>query len=98
VTLSKHAIAKKAAENVQIWLTKYLMHLLTQENTGVQSPSCKEGNQVSSKLGARVILRGILGLDVDADSIPIQINDAWNTVIEAQCVRPVDGVQVEVDG
>jgi len=92
----KHAIADMAATNVQM-ISRYSIYELTMK-IGVQSPSCREGNQVSSKVGARVILRGILGLNINPDSIPVQDNEVlWNTVIEAVSVRPVDGVQVEVD-
>jgi DEAD/DEAH box helicase domain-containing protein len=66
--------------------------------TGVQSPLCKVGNQVSSKLGARLILRGILGLEIDVDGIPMQDGGFdWNTVVEATSVRTVGNVQVETD-
>jgi DEAD/DEAH box helicase domain-containing protein len=66
--------------------------------TGVHSPLCKEGNQVSSKRGAHLILRGILGLEIDVDSIPTQDDGLdWSTVVEATSVRPVGNVPVEID-
>ncbi|EGO21629.1 hypothetical protein SERLADRAFT_451651 [Serpula lacrymans var. lacrymans S7.9] len=63
----------------------------------VHSPSCREGNEVSSKLGAQLILRTILNLEINEDSIPSQMDetDTPDTIIEADYVRPVDGVQVE---
>lgn len=66
--------------------------------TGVHSPLCKEGNKVSSKLGAQLILRGILGLEIDVDSIPMQdVEQDWSTVVEATSVRLVGNVPVETD-
>ncbi|KAF7311613.1 DEAD H helicase [Mycena kentingensis (nom. inval.)] len=38
----------------------------------IHSPSCKEKNVISSKLGALVILRGILGIPIDPNTIPLQ--------------------------
>lgn len=65
----------------------------------MQSPSCKEGNEVSSKLGAQVILRGILGLEIEPENIVLQFEGhrGFDTVIEASTVRAIDGVQVETD-
>jgi DEAD/DEAH box helicase domain-containing protein len=66
--------------------------------TGVQSPLCKVGSRVSSKLGARLILRGILGLEIDVDAIPMQNGGFdWSTVVEATSVRVVGNVPVETD-
>jgi len=63
----------------------------------IQSGFCKEGNQVSSKLGAQLVLRSILGFKIDADTIPAQDRvDGFQTITEATYVRPVDGMQVEV--
>lgn len=69
--------------------------------TGVISSYCKENNEVASKLGAQVLLRGVLGLPIDVDAIPEQEDGNFTiTVVEAQTVRAVEGVQVElyVDG
>ncbi|KAL4065341.1 P-loop containing nucleoside triphosphate hydrolase protein [Scleroderma citrinum] len=63
----------------------------------ILSPRCKENNTVSSKIGALIILRGLLNLEINADSIPIQAQeqDSTDTIVEAGYVRPIDGVQVE---
>ncbi|KII88939.1 hypothetical protein PLICRDRAFT_175191 [Plicaturopsis crispa FD-325 SS-3] len=62
----------------------------------IHSVSCKEGNQVHSKIGAQLILRGILGLPIEAGCIlPVEAHHGFNTVIEAPSVRAVQGVQVE---
>jgi DEAD/DEAH box helicase domain-containing protein len=66
-------------------------------HTGVQSPACKEGNLVSSKLGALLIFKDILGLEIDAGSIPFQGNEAYSTVVEASSVRNAGEVQIELD-
>ncbi|KAG6909832.1 hypothetical protein DXG01_015105 [Tephrocybe rancida] len=62
----------------------------------VQSPACKEGNLVCSKLGAHLVLKCLLGLEIDPDNVPMQgIMQDLVTVVEAQPVRAVDGVRVE---
>ncbi|RPD79912.1 P-loop containing nucleoside triphosphate hydrolase protein [Lentinus tigrinus ALCF2SS1-7] len=64
----------------------------------VDSPSCKEGNLVSSKMGALIILKALLGLPIDVDLIRQQsdtVSDAFNTVVEATSVRVAEGVEVE---
>ncbi|KAH7919907.1 P-loop containing nucleoside triphosphate hydrolase protein [Leucogyrophana mollusca] len=64
----------------------------------ILSARCKENNTVASKIGALLILRGLLDLEINADSIPVQRESTgveFDTVEEAGYVRPVDGVQVE---
>ncbi|EIW85377.1 DEAD H helicase [Coniophora puteana RWD-64-598 SS2] len=63
----------------------------------VHSISCKEGNKVASKLGAFLVLRSLLNLEIEADSIPTQHDDAegFSTVTEAGFIRPVEGVEIE---
>jgi len=65
----------------------------------VHSGLCKEDNNVSSKFGAHLILRSMLGFDIDPDGIPQQYEriGAFQTVVEATYVRPVDGMEVEVE-
>ncbi len=65
---------------------------------GVDSPSCKEGNLVSSKPGALIILKALLGLPIDVDLLqqePGMVSDAFDTVVEATSVRVAEGVEVE---
>ncbi|KAG5716255.1 putative ATP-dependent helicase HRQ1 [Termitomyces sp. T112] len=61
-----------------------------------QSSFCKENNLVCSKLGAHLILKCLLGTEIDPDSVPIQ-NDVQKsrTVVEAEMVHAIEGVQVE---
>ena len=65
---------------------------------GIVSPSCKEGNLVSSKAGALIILKALLGLPVDIDlleSQPGTVREAFDTVVEATSVRVAEGVEIE---
>jgi hypothetical protein len=45
------------------------------------------------------VLRCMLGVEIDQDDIPIQDVGTYDpeTVVEAQTVRTIDGVQVESD-
>lgn len=65
---------------------------------GVSSPSCKEGNVVSSKVGALIILKALLNIPIDVDLLqqePRVVNDAHETVVAATSVRVAEGVEVE---
>jgi len=65
----------------------------------VQSPACKEGNLVCSKIGALLVLESILGLEIDPSSIPYQGDGTQplDTIVEASSVCAIDGIQVEID-
>ena len=60
---------------------------------------CRDGNRVSSKPGAHVVLRSILGLKIDPNSVPAQSEgrDAYLTIIEPPYVPPLKGIQVKVE-
>ena len=65
------------------------------------SERCREANQVMSKAGGEVILRSLLGLEIDVDSLPWGEDDpvgpaGIETVIVASEVRPARGKRVEV--
>ncbi|KAF5358075.1 hypothetical protein D9756_001743 [Leucocoprinus leucothites] len=67
---------------------------------GVQSTTCKEANQVSSKTGAGIIIKGILGLSINPDTIPyqetgLQYNEVPDTIVDAETVFARDNVEVE---
>ncbi|KAJ7290253.1 hypothetical protein C8J57DRAFT_1001290, partial [Mycena rebaudengoi] len=51
----------------------------------IHSSSCREKNEVSSKLGALIVLKGILGIHVDPESIPTQSGDliGHDTIVDA---------------
>ena len=65
------------------------------------SERCRDANQVMSKAGAEVILRTLLGLEVDVDNLPWGEEDrvgpaGIETVILAEEIRPPKGRRVEV--
>ncbi|KAH9930993.1 P-loop containing nucleoside triphosphate hydrolase protein [Fomitopsis serialis] len=64
----------------------------------IDSPTCKEGNLVSSKTGALVVLKAILGRPIDVDLIPEYpepIAATQDTIIPATAVRAAEGIEVE---
>ncbi|GLB35145.1 putative DNA replication factor CDT1 like [Lyophyllum shimeji] len=63
----------------------------------VLGPACRENNVVCSKLGAQLVLKAMLALRIDEQSISFQGDDRHEleTVVEAQAVPAVGGVQVE---
>ncbi|KAF8556873.1 P-loop containing nucleoside triphosphate hydrolase protein [Imleria badia] len=63
----------------------------------IHSATCREENKVSSKLGALLVLRGFLDLEINAESIPERVDEetGFDTIVEADYVRAVDGVEVE---
>lgn len=71
--LSKIVIARKGVPNVSAEIT--LIQYGNNENPGILSPLCKEGNSVSSKAGALVILKAILDEPIDPDSIPYETDE-----------------------
>ncbi|KZF25406.1 P-loop containing nucleoside triphosphate hydrolase protein [Xylona heveae TC161] len=67
----------------------------------VCSERCKEANLVLSKAGASVILRCLLNLDIDIDSLPWGPEDELTpagieTIIAAEEVRPARGTLIQV--
>ncbi|KAJ7349276.1 DEAD/H helicase [Mycena albidolilacea] len=63
----------------------------------IHSSSCREKNEVSSKLGSLLVLRGILGIPIDPDSIPVQaeMEIGHDTIVEPVGVGALTGVSVE---
>lgn len=64
----------------------------------MESAACKQNNVVSSKLGALVVLKGVLNVAINPDDIPDQDmgpNFTQATIVEAQGVGAVEGVKVE---
>ncbi|KAF8126549.1 DEAD H helicase [Boletus edulis] len=63
----------------------------------IYSTKCREENKVSSKLGALLVLRGLLNLENNPESIPERVDEetGFDTIVEADYVRAVDGVEVE---
>ncbi|GAB7339921.1 hypothetical protein MBLNU457_6444t1 [Dothideomycetes sp. NU457] len=65
------------------------------------SERCREANQIMSKAGAEVILKSLLNIEIDIDSLPWGPDDervpaGIETVIFAPEVRPARGKRVEV--
>ena len=90
------AHARKGVLNVRV-LVIFSDRELT-GGVGVQSMSCREGNQVASKIGARIVLRTVLGLEIDADAIQLQWEEGYDneTVVEAGKVQLIDqGIVIE---
>jgi DEAD/DEAH box helicase domain-containing protein len=54
-------------------------------SSGIEGSNCREGNVVASKISAKVVLKGVLGLPIDVDSIPFNDGprDPLETVVEA---------------
>jgi DEAD/DEAH box helicase domain-containing protein len=68
---------------------------------GIQSYSCKEANKVASKLGALIVIKGVLGIEIDPDTIPMEQHDASeprgrDTIIDASPVR-TSGGKIEIE-
>ncbi|KAF7338638.1 DEAD/H helicase [Mycena venus] len=63
----------------------------------IYSSACREKNEVASKLGALLVLRGILDIPVDPDSVPIQneMEIGHDTIVEPAGVGAITGVTVE---
>lgn len=94
--LSRHANAARDVRRVSHLSVFIVLHSTCR--TGIDSPSCKEGNLVSSKTGALIVLKAILGRPIDVDLIPeypLEVNMTHNTVIEAPAVRTAENIKVE---
>lgn len=63
----------------------------------VQSTSCKEANQVSSKLGALIILKGLLGRDLNYthETLHENIYAGPETIVDAPPVLAAPGIEIE---
>ncbi|ESK96811.1 dead deah box helicase [Moniliophthora roreri MCA 2997] len=107
--VSHTGVAAKAFDNVSDILDKArkaVENCSCTEPTGcnncVLSPRCKESNTVSSKAGGLAILKGILGLDIDPDSIPYETDPralgGHDSIENAYPVHTRDNVTVEKDG
>ncbi|KAJ7168143.1 DEAD/H helicase [Mycena crocata] len=63
----------------------------------ILSPACREKNEIASKLGALLVLRGILDIVVDPESIPVQTDArvGHDTIVNPPGVGTMAGVTVE---
>ena len=95
--LSNLVAVLMAAETVCNYVQSSMLRRID-GGTGVDSPRCKEYNEVRSKLGAMIVLKDILNHPIDAEIIPHVMVAEWSNTIEpAPSVRAVQGVQVEKD-
>ena len=66
----------------------------------VASENCKHQNEVMSKAGGEVILKALLGMEIDVEALPMGPEGfspaGIETVVLAQEVRPKKGVEVNV--
>ncbi|KZP01431.1 DEAD/H helicase [Calocera viscosa TUFC12733] len=62
----------------------------------IRSISCREANIVQNKIGAQVVLRGVLNLPIDTDSIAPQYNPYHITIVAAEPVG-ARGIPIEPD-
>ncbi|CAE6406342.1 unnamed protein product [Rhizoctonia solani] len=64
----------------------------------IRGTKCGENDAVSSKIGASIILKGLLDVHIDPDMVPnfgsLQLNE---TVVEAESVRAARDTKVEVE-
>ncbi|KAJ7702373.1 hypothetical protein B0H17DRAFT_923441 [Mycena rosella] len=95
-------VSTKAFDNVHDLLCKAERAIRTCAcDTGcskcIHSAKCREKNEVSSKLGALLILQGLLDIPVDPDSIPVQTDAeiGHDTIVESPGVGAITGVSVE---
>ncbi|KAI0340501.1 DEAD/H helicase [Trametopsis cervina] len=62
----------------------------------IVSPNCRENNLVSSKRGALIVLKALLGQPIDIDLlVPAENAPQHETVVAAEPVRAIEGVQIE---
>ena len=72
-------------------------------SSGILDPFCREHNTVLSKLGAKVILQGLLGLPVLQEDVPLPEHLPGDpvahhqTIVEADAIPIQGNVQVERD-
>ncbi|KAG8745683.1 hypothetical protein FRC10_007380 [Ceratobasidium sp. 414] len=64
----------------------------------IRGMKCAEGNIVCSKIGASLILKSLLDIEIDPDTVPnFGASDIPDTIVEAESVRMASGVKVEFE-
>jgi hypothetical protein len=66
---------------------------LIDRDIGITSPVCYEGNIVTSKIGAGVILKALLNIDIDVNALP----EGDEKGISIETVVPVNEPVKEAD-
>lgn len=93
---SRPATATKAVQPVSDHKITHTPDSFADLSTGVVSPSCRENNLVSSKRGALIVIKAILGRPIDEDLlIGPGGPEIHETVVAAEPVKATQGVQVE---
>jgi DEAD/DEAH box helicase domain-containing protein len=65
---------------------------------GVRGAKCSEGDVVSSKVGASLILKSLLDVHIDPDTVPNFGNlELSETVVEAELVRSARETKIKVE-
>lgn len=97
-------ISHKAFEFIHLLLTQALRRVEACFCDGgcvecIASEMCKESNEVMSKAGSEVILKSLLGMDINVEALPLGPESASpagiETVVLAQEILPRIGTQVE---
>ena len=70
-----------------------LFHISRTYVLGITSPVCSEGNIVTSKIGAAIILKSLLNIELNVDSLP----DGEERGIGIETVIPVNEKVKEAD-
>ncbi|KAI0811238.1 P-loop containing nucleoside triphosphate hydrolase protein [Irpex lacteus] len=87
-------VATKAFDHVSELL--HNAHDTTEACECIVSTRCKENNLVASKRGALIVLKALLGKPIDVDLLePAEKALPYDTVVPADTVRAVEGVEVE---
>ena len=95
MTQSKRVSVKRGVLIVRVPTASLYDRLMT-VFVGVVSPSCRENNLVSSKNGALIVLKAVLGLPIDEHLLTgTEHPEMHETVVEASPVRASEDVQVE---
>lgn len=92
------APAKTAVRNVSTGVHAVGVHWNERYGgLGVQSPACKEANQVSSKLGALIILKSFLGreLNYSHETPQESVYTGPETIVDAPVVLATPGIEIE---
>ncbi|KAG9125889.1 hypothetical protein FRC07_005747 [Ceratobasidium sp. 392] len=64
----------------------------------IRGMKCSQGNIVCSKIGASLILKSLLDIEIDVDTVPnFGVSDVPDTIVEAEPVRQASGVKVELE-
>lgn len=65
---------------------------------GVRGMKCSEWNLVSSKIGASLVLKSLLDIKIDSDTVPnFGELDLPETIVVAETVRSANGVKLELE-